>query len=299
MLKNIALVNCTWLTLIAHISSRDVHLSDYRKTRAFLRLLPQRSSEQEPCDLFSMEISRVVNQSCRSLTFHVDGRIRRPMPADDAPHAITMTFYDVSVLDRLPNLRHISISYTDWPLGDIFEQFQIVGFPRQVTHLSLDYSFTAAAAKLPPFDPYRVLSWVYISFLRRRTLSIPNLRRLSLSRVPPEFAVIMLLVCPNVETLELTHPGQLFDLAPLPAAVRTLVLRHPGVALSKRAMSTWRLSEALDIGLFASGASMEPPRVIVRSGTPDPVAFIRLRGTCKRFDVDLVYERDDAFSPTC
>ncbi|KAI1784204.1 hypothetical protein LXA43DRAFT_1077446 [Ganoderma leucocontextum] len=233
--KNIALVNRTWLTLIARIASRDVHLSKYRKAKAFLRLLPQRSPTQEPRDLFTMEANRVVNDTCQSITFHVDGRIKSPIPADDAPMAISMVLFEVSVHRHLPNLRHISISYTNWGWEDIFQQFRTVGFPRHVTHLSLDYSFTAATGttpKVPPFDLREALWWTYMPSSRRR-LVIPTIRHLSLSGVPTAFAAAMLRACPNVETLEITHPTELSTLAPLPPAVRTLVLRHPGEALSK------------------------------------------------------------------
>ncbi|KAI1791367.1 hypothetical protein LXA43DRAFT_1094518 [Ganoderma leucocontextum] len=294
LLKNVALVNRTWLTFIARITSRDVHLSKYQKTKAFLKLLPQRSPTQEPGDLFTMEANRVATHTCQSITFHVDGRIQPSFPADDTPVTIWLVLYYIAVRHHLPNLRHISISYADWEWNDIFLMFFGVGFPRYVTHLSLDYSFTAATAKVRPFDFSRAIRWIYM----RSCIIVPNLRHLSLSGVPTAFVVAMLHVCPNVETLEITNPTDLSTLAPLPPAVCTLVLRHPDVALSKEKMRSWTLSAALDGGLFPSGTKPPGPQIVVRSGTPEPESFIELRRSCKRFNVDFVYERDDVRSPS-
>ncbi|KAI1783476.1 hypothetical protein LXA43DRAFT_1077693 [Ganoderma leucocontextum] len=283
LLKNVALVNRTWLTLIARIASRDVHLSKYQKAKVFLRLLPQRSPTQEPGDLFTMEAKQVANHTGQSITFH-----------DNIPMVITIVLYKLSRRHHLPNLRHISISYTDWEWNDIFLMFFVVGLPRHITHFSLDYSFTAAAAEVPLFNFSRAM-W---AINMRSCIIVPHLRHLSLSGVPTAFAVAMLHVCPNVETLEITNPTELSTLAPLPPAVRTLVLRHPGVTLSKGKMASWTLPPALDGGLFPSGGGMKPPRIVVRSGTPEPELFIELRRSCKSFNVDLVYERDDVRSPS-
>ncbi|KAI1783442.1 hypothetical protein LXA43DRAFT_1186996 [Ganoderma leucocontextum] len=293
LLKNVALVNRTWLTLIARIASRDVHLSKYQKAKVFLRLLPQRSPTQEPGDLFTMEAKQVANHTCQSITFHVDGGIQSSVPEDNIPMVITIVLYKLSRRHHLPNLRHISISYTDWEWNDIFLMFFVVGLPRHVTHFSLDYSFTAAAAEVPQFDFPQAIGWINT----RRCIISPNrVRHLSLSGVPTAFVVAMLLACPNVETLEITHPTELSTLAPLPPAVRTLVLRHPGVALSKGNMASWTLPLALDGGLFPTGGGTKPPRIVVRSDTPEPEPFIELRRSCKGFNVDLVYERDDVRS---
>ena len=125
---------------------------------------------------------------------------------------------------------------------------------------------------------------------------VPSLRHLSVSGVPAAFAAVVLDVCPNVETLELTRPGPLLDLAPLPSAVRTLVLCHPGIALSKGEMGSWALPEALDAGLFPKRD--KPWRIIVRSGTSDPASFVALSCSCEHFGVDLLLECDDVRSPS-
>ena len=307
LLVKVALVNRTWLTLIAHITTLDVHLSSLKETMAFLQLLPRSCPIRECRSLLTMEKERVANQSCRSLTCHLDGRVWQNLSADNAPVALSVVFRDLSLpVPHLPNLRRISISHTDWAPNHIFQDFYH-GFPPHVTHLSLDYSFTPAA-DIPPFDPTSASWWISMYQHNPRMgpcACAPNLRHIALSGVPTAFAALILDVCPNVETLELTRPGQhLSDLAPLPPATRTLVLRYPGVVLSKSKMTAWSLSEALDEGLFPPGADLTstsestPPRIVIRSGTPDPVSFIELRSSCKRFGVELVYEREDARSPS-
>ena len=117
----------------------------------------------------------------------------------------------------------------------------------------------------------------------RPRIRLPNLRYVSLSGVPTVFAVLILDVCPNIETLELTRLERLSDLVPLPLAVRTPVLVHPSVALSEEEAGSWALSEALDAGLFPVGE--KPPRIVVRSGTPDSASFLTLRRDCERFNI--------------
>lgn len=300
-LKTISLVNRTWLALFVRVTSRNVHIPNPTSAEAFLRLLPQRTLMQGVGDLFTAEASQVADQMCRSITFHVDGSaspvsgpadctpaVRLYSQSNPASTAVSTVLYMVTVLDHLPNLRHVSIQYEDWGYDDIFDQLRVQTFPPQVTHLSVDYTFTTPA--LAPLCMY--LKSMYI----RRGLSqvtIPNVRHLSLSGVPTEFIVDMLQVCPNVETLEVTEPARLFALVPLPAAVRTLVLRHPGVALCRNQMMSWTLFTALEGGLFARDVK---PRIIIRSGTPDPVAFMELRRSCRRFNAEVIYERDDVLS---
>ena len=305
LLKNIVLVDRTWLSLAARLACRDAHPSSHRNPRTFLRLITQTSPAEGPRDLFSAEISCVATQSCRSLTFDVDGRPQWPLFNNDGPIGVGLGLKLASIPNRLPNLRHISISHTDWSHGHIFQHLRLWGFPPQVTRLSLHYTFTALSKDLlKPFDVASVLSWLYRPNLGPRKAFVPGLRHLALSGVPTPFPGLLLQhVCPNVETLELTRfaEGQLPALAPLPPAVRTLVLCYPGVALSKKQMAAWTVHEALKTELFppsgAEGAKLKTARIVIRSGTPEPVSFIELWRQCKRFNVELVYERDHSRGP--
>ncbi|TBU30675.1 hypothetical protein BD309DRAFT_997033 [Dichomitus squalens] len=250
LLKNITLVNRTWLALFVRVTSRSVHICNPTSAEAFLRLLPERTLMQGVSDLLTAEASKVANQMCRSVTFHVDGSAslvsgpvadRTPAtqmhsPSDAASTAMSTVLYMVTVLDQLPNLRHVTIDYKDWGYDDIFDQLRVQTFPPQVTHLSVNYSFTTPA--LAPL-------LIYLKSLYRRQdssrIRIPNVRHLSLSSVPAEFIVDMLQACPNVETLEVTDPARLDALAPLPSSVRTLILRHPSVPLSRSQMISGRV----------------------------------------------------------
>ena len=84
LLVKIALVNRTWLTLIAYITTLDVRISNFKETRAFLTLLSDPLPIPESHDLLTIERKRAARQSCRSLTCHVDGR-RWQILNDDGP----------------------------------------------------------------------------------------------------------------------------------------------------------------------------------------------------------------------
>ncbi|KAI1791371.1 hypothetical protein LXA43DRAFT_426540 [Ganoderma leucocontextum] len=317
LLKNITLVNRTWLTLVALIVSRDVHISDKENAYTFLRLLSKSSPRPKADDLFTTEKTRFANEACCSLTFHVDGKFSRspspitqdtfdtkltpgswPSPAHDASNAMSLILDMLSALDYLPNLQHLSFRYTNWGYGDAFDHLELETFPPQVTRLSIDYSFTLRSEFLCSM----LLLWMktrdrdraYAPRGPRAPVRIPNLRHLSLSGVWTAFAIAILQLCPNIETLEIRLTGdtavQLDELAPLSPTLRTLVLRHPGVALSRRRMM-WlqsNLLTALEEGLFPEGSTK--PRIVVRWGTSDPDVFTALMRACTRFNTELVYD---------
>ncbi|KAI1782439.1 hypothetical protein LXA43DRAFT_1144139 [Ganoderma leucocontextum] len=183
-----------------------------------------------------------------------------------------------------------------WLLKDMQDGMHLRGMPRGVTHLStVNYSFTTSVWAQALNESAMILRWS-----GRRYPFALCIRHLSLSGVTTVFVVAMLRVCPNVETLEITHRVQLDALAPLPPAVRTLVLCHPGIAVSRKTMDSWALFTALDAGLFPDSEGKKlPVRIVVRSGTPDPAAFMELRHSSKHFNAELVYERDDTRRWVC
>lgn len=121
--------------------------------------------------------------------------------------------------------------------------------------------------------------------------AMPGVRHLAVSGVPAEFVADMLQICPALETLEMANPARLYVLAPLPESVRTVVLRVPGVTLDREQIHWWMLTAAMEGKLFHPEAG---GRIVVRSGTPDPVAWTETKRFCRRFGVDLVYERDES-----
>ncbi|KAI0731209.1 hypothetical protein C8Q76DRAFT_718047 [Earliella scabrosa] len=298
--QTLCLVNRTWLCLFLRIALRNVHLPYALSPELFLRLLPERTLNPEECNPFTIEASKLANTICRSITFHVDGRSvpeddMDPSPAeirvysdtDPAANAVSTVLYMTTALQHLPNLQQISLQYTDWGYENVFEQLAAPYFPSQVTHLSIEFSFTAPA--LIPLSLY--LKSMYSRHPNPR-ITLPNIRHLSVSGVPMEFVADMLKVCPNVETLEIMRPARLYALVPLPLSVHTLVLRHPGVALDQEVMHWWTLEAALEGGLLPSGGKA---RIVVQSSSPDPLAFTEMKRICKRYGAELSYERDDDY----
>ena len=314
LLKNIALVNRAWLALITRVSCEDVHISSTRQANAFLRLLPRSSPAQNVDDPFTTEGFQVANEVCRSITFYVASNFKawtsplseRPITtADDAASAIRLVLDTVSTHSHLPNLRHVSLQYKNWDYDDAFAHLERGTFPQQVTSLSVHYSFSDSSG----VDQFAMaIDWKSARQRARhaRTLCgtqpirVPTLRHLSLSEVTTDFGLDILEVCPNVETLELENVSEAGGLirvpaiTPLPPSVRTLVLRHPGAALSEREiLCPWGLHTALRDGLFPRGTTGTKPRIVVRSGPVEPVVFARVRRVCEQFDAELAYERDD------
>ncbi|PIL24995.1 hypothetical protein GSI_12883 [Ganoderma sinense ZZ0214-1] len=300
LLKSIALVNRTWLALTACLASRDVHIPNPLNAEGFLRLLHKRTPLPQSYNLFTIEANRVADELCRTITFYVSRSVPpsdlSEDPAavglwlrsqtDDASVAVSTVLHHVTTHDRLPNLRHVSLRYTDRSFADVFDQVDAQKFPPQVTHLSINYSFTRPAKT--SFVEY--LRSIYSRETAGR-VTLPNVRHLSLSGVTPRFVAGILQVCTNVETLEITRPAGLFMFGPLPPSVRTLVLHDPVVSLSKEMMMSWALVPALEDGLFRRNIK---PQIVVRSGTPDPVALMELKRSCRRFDAEVVYQRDDS-----
>ena len=319
LLRNIALVNHTWLTLVARIACQDAHICSSRGANAFLRLLPKRSAGQQAHDLFTIEASRVANEVCRSITFYVEGNVSESPStlsgvADDAaPNAISLVLDALSASDshHLPNVRHISLHYKNCGPGDALGHLERGTFPRQVTSLSVDYVYTVPSDTwLLAVAEHWIWPWVHnrhvarahqaLAGTRTRAARVPTLRHLSLgSEVTAEVATEFLEACPWLETLELGlakwYSGPLSEIPLLPASVRTVVLRNSGVAwLEWWLMRQGTVHALLVGGLFRQGQGTTQPRLVIRSGPSDHTYFRLLKRDCVQYDVELVYERDDA-----
>ncbi|KAI0820836.1 hypothetical protein BC628DRAFT_1412936 [Trametes gibbosa] len=296
LFKTLCKVNRMWLGLFLRVAMRDVHIPCPLFARDLLRLLPERAASQGDADLFTAEAMALVSKLCRSMTFHIDGgataggstsepAIKLYSQTDAAPTAISTVLYMVSTFDYLPNLRRVVLEYTDWGYDDLFDQLRLAIFPAQVTHLALHYAFRAPA--LVPLAVY--LKALYTRHPQAH-FAIPTVRHLEVSGVPAEFVADMLQICPGLETLEMASPARLYVLAPLPASVRTVVLRVAGRTLDREQMQWWMLTAAMEAKLFDPAAG---GRIVVRSGTPDPVAWTETKRFCGRFGVELVYEREE------
>ncbi|KAH9852148.1 hypothetical protein C2E23DRAFT_827720 [Lenzites betulinus] len=297
LFKTLCKVNRMWLGLFLRVAMRDVHIPCPLFARDLLRLLPERALSLGDADLFTAEAMALVSKLCRSMTFHIDGgasrgggstgepAIKLYSQTDAAPTAISTVLYMVSTFGYLPNLRKVTLQYTDWGYDDLFDQLRLAIFPAQTTHLALHYSFSAPA--LVPLAVY--LKTLYTRH-QQAHFALPSVRHLEVAGVPAEFVADMLQICPGLETLEMANPARLYVLAPLPPSVRTVVLRVPGITLDKEHMHWWMLTAAMESKLFDPDAG---GRIVVRSGTPDPVAWTETKRFCRRFGVELLYERDE------
>ncbi|RPD63062.1 hypothetical protein L227DRAFT_572911 [Lentinus tigrinus ALCF2SS1-6] len=301
LFKMLCKVNKTWLALFVRVAMRDVHLSCPLDAEGFLRVIPERTD----CDLFTAEASHNADRCC-SITFYVDGRTPDALShdgeselklfsgMDPACNAVSNVLYTITTLDSLPNLRHVTVKYMNWGYEDIFDQLQFNPFPPQVTHLSIDYGFS---------DDAPLVSYLENTYSRQppspRT-KLPNVRHLSMSGVLSEVVADMLMVCPNVETLEIVNASKLSVLAPLPPSVRTIVMRYQWWPTRVEETFWCMLREVMRKGLFHPGLP-DRPQIILRSGTPNPRSFIPNWRLCKRYGVDLVYIRDETqpSSTTC
>ena len=272
---------------------------------------------------FTAERIHFANDACRSIAFYVDGRVPRapgvPPPGgpshhgagEDGSRAISLVLRTISASRRLPNLRHIALRYTDIGFSDAFKHLEQDPFPPQVARLSIDYAFIDH----PSLDAQGVL-WLLWTETRNNTRRfgplrdktrygtravpvtvsphIRTLRHLALSGVMTAFMMAILQVCPHVETLQIAEPSavRLSAIGPLPCATTTVTLRHPG-AVPRSRILRWNLGHAVGSGLFCARRGVGvTPRIIVRSGTPERVAFLGTRRCCGRFSVELVHEPD-------
>ncbi len=272
----IALVSRTWLTLIAPIASRDAHIfQDKWDVNAFLGRIYKYSIHK---DLFSSEAGRFANEICRFLTIHANGNGSRgglsghtpdrPWDSKQTHTALGSIMYMTQEpFNYLPNLGHILLLYRDWAYDDFLTQSRMIEFPKQVTHLSIDYSFTAPASA-PAFESATIQRSPQ-PCTRRYYEDYMHIRQLSLSGMTKAFVAFILPLYSNVETLEIASPAQLGVLAPLPPTVRTLALCHPGVAVSRETMASWKLDTALDAGLIRElrrrgSSSVRAPLTLLR-----------------------------------
>ncbi|KAI0741425.1 hypothetical protein C8Q80DRAFT_1273860 [Daedaleopsis nitida] len=298
--KSICLVSHTWLCLYTRVAMRDVHLPLSLSANTLLNLLPDRTPTQEK-GLFIEAAAEVTNYMCQSLTFHVDARVAAntqdlsPSPPaikyfsaiDPAANAVSSVLAAIPPQgpDCLPNLHHISIKYTDWAFEALFDLLGTHPLPAQITHLSLDFVFDKKSTGA-------LASYISTTFLREGhpVLEMPDVRHLSVRGMPAEIISDLLDSMPNLETLTIGGCSRLDVIGALPESVHTLVLSHPGEALTALDMQWWELDMALSLGLSEGNAGF---RVIVRSGTPDPFSFSDMKRFCKWYGVDLSYERVD------
>lgn len=145
LLQTLPLVNSTVFSLFTYISWAHTHIVSSGYADRYLRILRGESPLYKSTQL----VNNSANSRCRSLTFHLVDKKNDPslVTATNYASSLSTTLYLISSLNYLPNMRRISIEYSDCIPGDIFEEYHLIPFPDQVTHLDMRYSFSQSIPK--------------------------------------------------------------------------------------------------------------------------------------------------------
>jgi len=283
-----------WLTTFIRIALKDVHIACPLAAEDYLRLIREHTPSEVDDAFLLPGASKFANNSCRSLTFHVDHDSDLVATPEVEPsvllystdnrsaNAISSTLYMVSTLNYLPNLRRVAIEYVDWGFEDIPEQGRLLVFPEQVTELDIKFTFTA--------DSLTALGdRLRNRYCRRWHVggTTQNVRRLSVFGAPVDFVAEMIWTCPNVEIVDFDGAEDLDALLALPDSLRMLNLHMPASPLRKEDIDKLGLPVALGLGLFSQAHSQM--RIVVHSGTPEATPWEQAKKLCEEFKVELVH----------
>jgi hypothetical protein len=201
------LVSKIWMTAFTRVSSRDVYIPCASYADQYFRIL------REESPIYDEHTRTLPDYLCRSLTFQFHN-----VASDEVPmvqlfndnlrygESLDYTLYTIRSLSYLPNLRHIVIEYANWAFDDLLDHYRLIAFPDQVTELELKYTFSECIPQ-PLIDGLRS-SYVQHQCL---SLSMPNVRLLSVVGAPASFVTDMASTCPNAEII--TDVGRPCDLA--------------------------------------------------------------------------------------
>jgi hypothetical protein len=188
------LVSKAWLVAFTRVSSKNVHIPCASYADQYLRLL------REESPIYDEQTKALPDLLCHSMTFHIQPYPATHLPSDHDVHQIgctlSNTLYAIDTLRYVPNLRQVAIEYTDFPFDDLFDEYRLVPFPSQVTHLEVNHSFDSCT-------PSWLVSALREQPPRRECLqwSLPSVRHLSVSGSGDAIITDLMSACPNVETV--------------------------------------------------------------------------------------------------
>ncbi|KAI0704320.1 hypothetical protein BC835DRAFT_1410385 [Cytidiella melzeri] len=247
LFTSICLVNHTFLALFIPLALTDVHITTSSYARHYLRLIRARFPIESNSNLLLPgNAFQSANSLCRSITFHVDASStpatssapRKPAiklysAGDSSAQAISSTL-DTLIVSKssVPNLRHVSIEYTDWGFDDLFSQNRLTSFPKQVTELTVRFRFSAALHNMKCKSSHATCSGKSVlEDLRWRyemmphpfgRFAMPNVQRLNVLGATTSFAAGMLEACSGAETVMFDEHVQL---PVVPPWIRTVVIK--------------------------------------------------------------------------
>ena len=277
LFRSFCLVSRVWLAIFINISLTDVHVTSTSFVERYLNLLRERytAGGETDNDYGLIDASHTSNRLCRSISFRFEcGQPKSK--GGPSGEVISNLLYMVEALFYLPNLRKITLEYVDLPRGieDIFEQYRLSAFPNQVTHLSIQ-------------STYSKNSKVFARSIRGRPRelfpqwSTPSIRTLSVSGVSAAHISSLIETCPEVEVLKIDNPLTPIMSTPLPITVHTLELRGRSMVDTRNSRDPWGLVAAMEGGLFSTGISQR--RVIAHLHTTEDAEY--LKQECDRFGV--------------
>ncbi|OCH93634.1 hypothetical protein OBBRIDRAFT_275742 [Obba rivulosa] len=266
---SLCLVNHTVLRLFIRIALRDVHITTPRFADHYLRLLRERTRSEPDDDYFLPNASSAANALCRSLTFHVDAK-NLDLPPESvhlfsarnpAAGAISSTLYMLDMLHLCPNLRRVTLAYTNWSFDDVFDHARLLLVPQQVENLEVRFGFSPGVSQKIAQDLRR-------RYVRRSRAywTTPHVRHVAVFGAPIGFVSNLLEMCSNAETLGTDCTEHLDVLAQIPTNLHTLALHLPRSQLEKEAVENWRLCEALRAGLLSAAVD---PQVVLFAGAQE------------------------------
>ncbi|KAJ7902557.1 hypothetical protein B0H14DRAFT_2666650 [Mycena olivaceomarginata] len=216
LMRSSTLVNSTWADIFDLVSSRDVYIPSAAFCNHFVQRLHAQPPAVAPSSFFGplLDLFRgptmeppihpapgSANLACQSLTIQIANDYVHP--AKISPMRLPMGGVLDSLLERLdawslaPNLRRLAIEYVDTGFDDIFNRDGLAALPRQITHLDLRYSFSAAT---PP--------WLVESLRRKQERrrhfgwKARDITRLSVVGAGKNTIRDLFVACPNVRILD-------------------------------------------------------------------------------------------------
>ncbi|KAJ4479574.1 hypothetical protein C8J55DRAFT_429074 [Lentinula edodes] len=200
-MKSSLCVSRSWAILYMRAFCQDVHIPSGEFALKFLEILRNES----PVYSYFTENGTLFDRRCRSLTFQRDNEegINSPTPE----HPMGLAIYTVLRFlyfspHLIPNLRRISLLFSNSTMSDLFTRNRFIGFPTQVTELNIRFTYGPRTSKDVLKNIARneaVVGLVPGSMKRVRVLRVTGLTKSAVRE--------LVLACVNRESVE-TEDGQ-------------------------------------------------------------------------------------------
>ncbi|KAJ3811369.1 hypothetical protein EV368DRAFT_27205, partial [Lentinula lateritia] len=161
-MKSSLCVSRSWATLYMRAFCQDVHIPSGEFALKLLEVLRNES----PVYSYFTEHGTLLDRRCRSLTFqrdNEDGIVEKPVAPEPSrsssvlvqghlknsptpEHPMGLSIYTVLRFlyfspHLIPNLRRISLLFSNSTMSDLFTRNKFIGFPSQVTELNISFTY--------------------------------------------------------------------------------------------------------------------------------------------------------------